>query len=661
MLDRSRLVRVEQGAVVRELAWTGSTVRDLWIDEDGVYVATYGDGLVRLSEGAAPLALGLDQGLCDEMVSHLYPVEGQLWFNSNRGLGRVPIAELRAVVAGEREAVSCTLAGSAEGNGPFGSVDAEGRIWASTVSGLAWIDPAESLTSLMPRLRISRALHRGQPMADGARVQGQGALSFEYRGLLYSDPKAVRYRYRLVGLDEAWSSVSGVQRVDYPALKPGSYRFEVQARGLGSWGPVERLSFERLPMWWERPGLRVGIPGLALAGLLAGLLLLWRQNERLRGHIRERARAEAALARQQEENQRMVHEREIGRRLEALGRLAGGVAHDLNNLLTVIAVHAGLLESHSDPEVQEEGVALRDVVARGGEITRGLLAFGQERGEQAQIIDVGQEVERLILMLRRLIRSEVTLDLQVEPGCGAHISTGQLHQILSNLVLNARDAIDGDGVIRVRVRGSTSQVALVVQDSGVGMAPEALAQAVEPYFTTKAPNLGSGLGLSTVRSVLQELGGTLTLSAPPAGGVRVVVTLPRVDLPGATPGSAQSVSQAPLEIRLLIVEDRPEVLTAVSFLAKRLGCTTFTADGLQAAVALAEEQPLDLVLTDVMMPGGTGPEVIRALRAIQPELPALLMSGYADVDLDQAERLTMLRKPFTREQLREGILGALQG
>jgi signal transduction histidine kinase/CheY-like chemotaxis protein len=652
--------RIEGGAIQTTYPWTGSTIRDVMEVDGELWVATYGSGLVRLAQDKKPMAVGHHDGICDAMVSHLYWTDtGELWFNSNAGLGRVPIEQVRAYFAGEREDVECTLVGSAEGNGPYGDVDVQGRFWAATVQGVAMVDPKEPLVDLTPRLRISGARYGLQPIEDGARMRGGGSLSITYRGLLYSNPKGVRYRYRLLGLDDTWSTETGVQRVDFPKLPPGRYVFEVQARGTTGWGEVERFEFRRQALWFERRIARIGVPLLALFGMLLGLVFLRRQNERLRKYLLERERAESELEQQRGENQRIYQELEVGRRLEALGRLAGGVAHDVNNLLTVVAVHAGILQSHKDLEVREEGEALRDVVVRGTEVTRGLLAFGRDRGVEGQAVDVGEEVHEVVPMMRRLIRSEIELTVETVPGCGADIGVGALHQILSNLILNARDAIPKEGVIGVRVRCKEEFVFLEVQDDGAGMSPEAAERAFEPYFTTKALGQGTGLGLSTVRGVVQELGGTLTLESTLGQGTCVRVALPKRELAVKGQGKSALASLAPLNLVVLIVEDRPEVLKAVELLVKRLGCRAICAQNLEEAVACVAQEPVDLVLSDVMMPGGSGPEVIQRLRQDKPELPALLMSGYTgQVEADLGDT-TVLQKPFSKLELREAIEGLL--
>ncbi|MFT5586696.1 MAG: signal transduction histidine kinase/CheY-like chemotaxis protein [Cognaticolwellia sp.] len=654
------LHRFEDGAIQATYPWTGSVIRDL-VEMDGeLWVGTYGEGLVRLAQGKEPLSLEHHDGLCDEMISHLYWNDSdQLWFNSNAGLGRVPVNQVSAFFAGERADVECALVGSAEGNGSYGAVDGQGHFWAATIQGLAIVDPEESLTSLTPRLRISEARYGDQAIQDGARVRGKGSLSLSYRGLLYSDPKGVRYRYRMVGLDDAWSPETSVQRVDFSKLQPGRYTFEVQARGSGGWGEVERLSFRRQAKWFERRIARTGVPLLVLFGMLFGLVVLWRQNERLRGYFRAREGAQAELEKQREENQRIYQELEVGRRLEALGRLSGGVAHDVNNLLTVVAVHAGILESHNDPQVREEGEALRDVVDRGTEVTRGLLAFGRDRGARDSIMNLGEEVREVVPMLRRLIRSAIQLKVQAEPNCGVDIRVGALHQLLSNLILNARDAIPNEGEIWIRVRSEEQTVLLEIEDNGAGMAPEALERAFEPYFTTKALGQGTGLGLSTVRGVVQELGGQISMRSSLGVGSCVTVSLPKMQVAEHNQVKSSVISLAPLGLDVLIVEDRPEVLKAVELLVRRLGCRAVCAHNLQEAVAKIATEEVDMVLSDVMMPGGSGPEVIDALRQFKPGLPALLMSGYTgQVNVELGDTF-VLQKPFSKLELRKAIEGLL--
>lgn len=652
------LHRFEDGAIQSTYPWTGSAIRDL-VDHDGeIWVGTYGDGLVRLAQGERAVRLGREEGLCDSMISHIYPSTGDhLWLNSNAGLARISIAQVSSFFVGKRLDVNCELFGHAEANGPDGAVDGQGRFWAPTIQGLGMVDPAESWASLMPRLSISEARYGDQILQDGDRALGKGSLSVSYRGLLYSDPKGVRYRYRMLGLDDTWSSETSLQRVDFPKLEPGSYTFEVRARGAAGWGEIERLSFRRQPTWSELRITRVGGPLLAIFCMLSGLEFLRRQNKQLREHLAEREAAEAELEEQRRENQRIYQEIEVGRRLEALGRLSGGVAHDVNNLLTVVAVHAAILEDHEDPNVRKDGGALRDVVERGTEVTRGLLAFGRDRGSLGGAIDVGEEVHEVVPMMRRLIRSDIQVRVDAAAECGAIIGTGALHQILSNLILNSRDSIAKDGEIWIRVRVSGQQVVLEVEDTGAGMSPEELERAFEPYYTTKPLGQGTGLGLSTVRGVVQDLGGQLSLRSTLGKGTCVTVFLDRKPIPLPGESTSPAARLAPLDLVVLIVEDRPEVLRAVELIVKRLGCRAISVQNLKQAVAKIATEEVDLVLSDVMMPGGSGPEVISALRQVKPGLPALLMSGYTGQGKVDLGGTSVIQKPFSKLELREAIDG----
>jgi len=357
-------------------------------------------------------------------------------------------------------------------------------------------------------------------------------------------------------------------------------------------------------------------------------------------------------------------------RLEAIGRLAGGVAHDFNNLLTAIVGHAELLR-----DVLEEGTeALEDLseiekaATRATTLTQQLLAFSRRQVLQPQVLDLNQVVEGMRKMLDRLIGEDIHLVVRPGEDLGhVRADPAQMEQVLLNLVVNARDAMPQGGSIVIETVnrdldewyarqhgavGPGSYVLLSVTDTGHGMDRATSEHIFEPFFTTRAK--GTGLGLATVYGVISQSGGSVTVDSEPGMGTTFAIFLPRVAAPPveAQPERRPGQRQAGTET-ILLVEDEPVVRDLAARVLRQHGYTVLVAaSGEEAALAVARhEGPLDLVLSDVVMPGMSGPQTWERLRAARPDLRVLFMSGYTDEAMHQhglAEgAMPFLPKPFT--------------
>lgn len=645
---------------------TEATPRTVLVQGQRTWVGTYGAGLFAF-EGDEPIgALTPAEGLCDYAVSRIFPSDdGHLWFHSNRGLAHVPFEQLEDVLAGRRDAVECALVGSPEGNGNAGFRDDTGALWLPTVQGLVEVRDPQAEDDSLPRIHLEAARYSDVDLLDSPTSPvGPGALHVRFAGIFFRDPRSVQFRTRLVGLQDDWSPTNG-REVRFENLPPGAYRFEVQARGSsGQWGEPAAVAFTRRPAVSERAAFRFGLPAsvaLLVLGILGtSLLTARRQNRRLEEQIAERVRAEQRLAAEQEERQQVLRELEAARRLEGLGRLAGGVAHDFNNLLTVVSVHTDLLRSHADPAVAETGAELHQSVERASELTGRLLVFGQRDPKPAVAIDVGATVGALLPMLRRLIRADVELDLQVEDRVGVRMDPGRMDQVVMNLVTNGADAIEGAGRVSVRVRRHEDRAELLVTDDGRGLSSASMEQVFEPYYSTKESGQGTGLGLATVLGVLEEAGGTIDFASTPGVGTTARVRLPEVPLSEAPEAPKPAPEPVSASLRVLLVDDQDAVRRALVRVSEGLGWDVTDAANLEQAVARAKEKEFDLLVTDVVMPGGSGPEVAEAVQALHPGLPVLFISGHTDGVLEQHQLAQLLRKPFTRKQLAAAAAELLQ-
>ena len=368
-----------------------------------------------------------------------------------------------------------------------------------------------------------------------------------------------------------------------------------------------------------------------------------------------------------------------GERLEAIGRLAGGVAHDLNNLLTIILGNAELARSDSG-RVDERALAeIKGAAERAAALTRRLLAFGRRQMYSPGHIDVGVTVAAFEPLLRRLLPEDVALVLERDAAPTPVVGDpAQLEQIVLNLVANARDALPDGGTVRVSTSAAAPSrfarepdlpadaVWLLVADDGAGMAPEVRAHLFEPFFTTKAPAKGTGLGLATVAGIVAQCGGKIFVDSAPGQGTSFAIALPRARQEARAPSQERAPRPAPqTPATILLVEDDPAVRGVATAILKAAAFHVLAAgDGAEAESASnAYAGKIDLLLTDVVMQGGNGPRMARGLRARRTDLKVLYVSGHAE-DLIATRGVLrpgihFLAKPFSRESLLEKVRDVL--
>jgi PAS domain S-box-containing protein len=383
--------------------------------------------------------------------------------------------------------------------------------------------------------------------------------------------------------------------------------------------------------------------------------------------VTERRRSEEALRRSEEQLRQ-------AQKMEAIGRFAGGIAHDFNNVLTAVGGFVELLlydrprEAPDRMELEE----IRRAVERGTGLTRQLLLFSRRNKLELGPVDLNDVIARIEPMLRRIIREDIELSSELRPDVSPVMADrGQLEQVILNLAVNARDAMPDGGRLTIETSAVEfdeayseahldlapgDYVLVAVTDTGVGMSPEVQERIFEPFYTTKEGTQGTGLGLSTVYAIVTGAGGGIWVYSEPGRGTTFKVYLPRatadvedvvarIEATPSTVGGKESV---------LVLEDDPAVLRVVRTTLERRGYDVTTATSADAARSLAERRHYDLVVTDVVMPGGGGPAAVAALREHQPDLPALFMSGYAEGALSGRglpPDAALLEKPFTPDKI----------
>jgi two-component system cell cycle sensor histidine kinase/response regulator CckA len=372
----------------------------------------------------------------------------------------------------------------------------------------------------------------------------------------------------------------------------------------------------------------------------------------------------------------LEEERRQSQKMEAVGRLAGGVAHDFNNLLTAILGYSDLLASRfhvGDPE-RAEIQEIRRAGERAAALTRQLLAFSRKQVLLPEVLDLDSVVRGLLRLLERLIGENITVSLVVAPDLGRVLADpGQMEQVVMNLAVNARDAMPRGGELRVEIQnvdlddafasehiGVTPgpHVLLAVTDTGVGMAPEVQKQIFEPFFTTKRTGEGTGLGLSTVHGIVNQSGGTIWVDSEPGRGTTFKIYLPRI-VGAAAAAQLASGTFPSLEGSgtILLVEDDEQLRQLARRILELSGYTVLEARSPEVALRIAREHdgPIHVLLTDVVMPGMSGPELAASLQRERPSMPVLYMSGYTDNAiahhgvLDPGTQL--IQKPFTPNRL----------
>ena len=448
--------------------------------------------------------------------------------------------------------------------------------------------------------------------------------------------------------------------------------------------------------WWLSVSTAIASLLAVIGGVAAVVLVHWVTARRLQAESALRAREEAdrrgeedALRRSHGELELALVQSEDARRraqkLEAVGRLAGGIAHDFNNLLTVIngCCDAMLLRMPPGDPARELLDAVQQAGHRAASLTRQLLAFGRRQILRPRVLDLNHVIADLSKLLSRLIGADITVELSLDSAPAlVRGDLSQLEQIVMNLALNARDAMPRGGRLTIATSGITLDAAfaathgvvqpgpfvlLTVRDTGTGIADEARPHLFEPFFTTKELGKGTGLGLATVYAIVQEAGGVIDITSASGQGATVSIYLPRAD---AETQVQVSPSRPPLPAStgetILVAEDEPHVRRLVGDVLRGHGYTVLqAADGVDAMrVAAAHVAPIDLLVTDVVMPHLSGHALVEHLLALRPGMKVLYLSANPSDAVERhgiPETAALLAKPFTPDTVLRQVRKTLDG
>lgn len=399
-------------------------------------------------------------------------------------------------------------------------------------------------------------------------------------------------------------------------------------------------------------------------------------NRKLKEEVAERERVEQALLASAEQLRQ-------AQKMEALGQLAGGIAHDFNNQLTTIAGYGELLLSRpevtSSPAARQEVTEIMRAARRASALTRRILVFSRRQTWQPVVICLNQIVRGMRDLLDRTLGAHIAIECHLDPDLEpVEIDVHQFEQVLTNLALNARDAMPEGGTLTLSTRMVTLDaqfcrdrpgfqpgpaVLLEVADTGLGMDPEVLERLGEPFFTTKPPGQGTGLGLTTVLNTIRQAQGHLQAQSRPGSGSTFQLFLPVADGHAEALDSSETAPELPRGTEtLLVVEDDPILCDLMVRMLESLGYSTRTAGTGEAALTILADAtcPLDFLMTDLVMPGRLqGWELARKARGLRPGIPVLCTSGHqhrpsADQD-SSSQGFEFLEKPFTRRDLAEKV------
>lgn len=382
------------------------------------------------------------------------------------------------------------------------------------------------------------------------------------------------------------------------------------------------------------------------------------------------------FARQKSERERGVLEDQLhqAQKMEAIGQLAGGIAHDFNNLLAMILGYSAFLENEiTDPELLEDVAEIRRAGKRAVALTDQLLAFSRKQTFQTRVVDLNELVFGAKRMLERIVGEDVSLHFLPSSGSLAiQVDPNRLEQVLVNLVINARDSMPKGGVVKIETgmtweetkansTPETGWVFLNVADNGEGMTAEVQAHLFEPFFTTKEQGKGTGLGLATSYGAVKQFGGHLLVESVLEVGSTFRILLPASRVQPVLEDAPSDTKSVRKGETILVVEDEKELLRYVARVLQSAGYVVLKAENASSALELADQykDKIQLLLTDVVMPGRTGKELWEELRPLRPDTRVLFMSGYAQNILGEHVSLgpdtPLLTKPFSAAELERKV------
>ena len=677
------LDRLKKNATSFEHFWHGSensgglhsgVIQSIHRDRRGnLWIAT-SDGLHRASDEEHGVfeRFTIKHGLSDNMILGILENGDRLWLSTANGLTAFdPSGNTPPQVFGQE-------AGFQGGSFLLTSFykTRDGEFWFGGPRGVTHFRPENlKINDYIPPIVLTSLTQAQEPLelhADPSRVQTielvwpKNYFEFEAAALSYSMPGLNRFRYKLEGFDSSWfESQQGSGR--YTGLPGGQYVLRVQgSNNSGVWNEdgISLGVFVHPPFWQTRwfQTLALVLATILIAGTIRYVEILRREVLQRRSAERERDQAEDRM-------------REATK-MEALGRLAGGVAHDFNNLLTVILCELELanlqLEEQPSERISPALDAIEEAAERGTELTRQLLTFSSNRSSQRQLINYNELINQTLPFFSRVLGKDIQIQCHLADPLGFVLAdSGNLHQILMNLVVNARHAMSAGGTLTISTFKKTilpseatpehpagEYIGLAVRDTGCGMDEKTKQRIFDPFFTTKRNGEGTGLGLTSVKEIVEQHGGYIELESSPEAG-----TCFRFFIPKANSQSIEQQIPPPHALprkmtgTILLIEDDLGVRKALREMLERDGFQIVESANATKALEIWKETPdhFSAVVSDVVLPDRNGDQVVEQIRADRPEIPVLFISGYTPKQMqlnpEGSGPWKVLHKPIQRESL----------
>jgi ligand-binding sensor domain-containing protein/nitrogen-specific signal transduction histidine kinase/CheY-like chemotaxis protein len=706
----SGLVSYADGAFTR-VATEGlgnETILSLHADPRGaLWMGTY-TGLLRLKDGRLS-RISTAQGMADDTVFNVVPdSSGYFWMGSNKGVSRVSVRELEEVADGRRERIRTQLFDerdglrTAETNGssqPSAWRAKDGRIWFATLRGAASVDPRDArLERRPPEVHIQEVRVQGQPVAVAPRLElepGRQDLEVRFTAFAPEGPNRVAFRYRLEGYDEDWVNADTRRWATYSRLPPATYRFHVMvADREGVWREPGAVLEVRLRPWfhqtmWFYVLCVVAVGGVAVSGYGWRVGRLKQRERWLQARVEDRTKELARANHELDAHLRTLRATQAqlvqAGKMAAVGTLAAGVGHEINNPLSYIV-------SNLEHACEESTTLMKRLEQGPDDVRERLREMEQVLREALMGAD---RVRRIVKDLKTFSRqdedSNGPVDLRAVMDSAAKLAAGELRpraqlvrhysevprvegneprlaQVFLNLIINAAQALpegkpEQNEVRLVTRRLDEEHVVAEVHDTGSGIAPDVLGRIFDPFFTTKPVGVGTGLGLALCQAFITAMGGRIEVESQVGKGTVFRVTLPAAK--GEAVRAARVVESkegVSMRGRVLVVDDDPLVSSALRRTLAREHEVEVVVSSKQALQLLLSPQGVfDVILCDLMMPEMTGMELHAQLHAAQPERAQRMVfvtgGAYTPAAQSFLERVTnpRLEKPFEPEKLRERV------
>ncbi len=654
-------------------------------DHGSIWVGTDTGQLFRLNNGTIKTCPST-QSLFTRILHIFDDNTGHLWITTQRGVFRLNKTQLET---GSDPAVQAVAYGKLDGmkraqcNGiaqPSGWKSADGQLWIPTIAGLVSVDvKSVQANQTIPKVVLKEVIVDGQPIAmEGVapRLPPDCEIEFTSTALSLQSPEHILFQCRLSGLDAKWQNLGTRRTVHYPHLAAGNYIFQVRAcNSEGLWNPVgASFAFVIAPYFYETGGFWL----LGLIVVAGSVLALFR----FRAHQHELR--EKKLTRLVEEKTRgLVETQQIvlrQERLAAVSQLATGIAHEFNNILTIIQGHTALLMEN--PNLDAESIKslnhIGEGVDRTAKLTQQILAFSRKQIMQPQVLDLNAVAGHITQVLGRLLEENVRVCCDFDPKIPTiEADPGMIEQMVMNLAVNARDAMPKGGQLTIATANATfnqadvllrperrpgSFVQLSVTDTGCGMAPAVVNRLFEPFFSTKEVGKGTGLGLATVYGLVNQHQGWIEVDSTLGKGTAFRIHFPISGKPLPVIPEKTSPAKTGGHETILVVEDEPVLRELVREILQDQGYTILEAgNGVEAiAVWEKERQRIDLLLTDIIMPEGiSGHQLAARFQADNPSLPVIFSTGHSREMIERnhgtAPGTLFLSKPYHPAQLSETV------